>query len=110
MAKKRMPEHVARAVIDRAEGKCESMIPGVCTFGAHHLHHRKISGREHTVENLAHICTSCHSYVHANPAWSYERGYLVRMGHEPSVTPFQYRGLPSLLDAEGGVTYQQVGE
>lgn len=105
-----MPQHVAQAVIDRADGKCEVMIPGVCTFGVHHIHHRKISGREHTVEGCVHICTSCHTYVHANPAWSYKRGYLVKMNYDPAQVPVQYRGLTLLLDAEGGLTYQRVSE
>ena len=110
MSKKRMPPEVAQKVIDRAEGKCEYMIPGPCVFQAQHLHHRKISGREHRVENLANICHACHDFVHANPALSYERGWLVRSMKDPLEVPVQYRGLPSLLDAEGGVTWQKGAE
>ena len=105
MAKKKMPEHIARTVIDRADGRCEFMIPGPCVFEAHHIHHRKISGREHTIEGMAHICHACHDFVHANPALSYERGWLVRSVHDPAEQPVQYRGLRSYLDEHGGVTW-----
>lgn len=35
-------------------------------------------GGKGTVENCAHLCTQCHTFVHANPAKSYELGLLIR--------------------------------
>ena len=106
MAKKQMPEHVARAVIDRADGRCEVMNPFTCTGFGEHLHHRKISGREHTVENVVSVCSADHRWIHANPAESYRLGWLVKMGYEPGQVPMKYRGRPVLLAADGGVEYQ----
>lgn len=103
MARERMPEWVAARVIARAGDYCEYMIPGVCTGMGVHLHHRKISGREHRVSNLALICMECHQYVHAHPAESYGQGWLVKMNYEPDRVAFSRRGRLSFLDDEGGV-------
>ena len=41
MGRKRMPEAVARVVVERAAGRCEAMVFPVCTGGAEQLHHRQ---------------------------------------------------------------------
>ena len=103
MAKTRMPTRVAELVTERAYGACEYLIRGVCSGRAEHIHHRKISGREHTASNCVHICSNCHRYVHANPAEAYRNGWLVKMNYEPSQVPVLRRGEAVLLDNEGGI-------
>lgn len=60
----------------RSGGWCE--FPG-CTRHAQHFHHRlmRSQGGAGSVDNCAHLCTGCHSYVHANPRRAYELGLLV---------------------------------
>lgn len=103
-----MPEQVARAVLDRADGRCEFMNFPFCTGHGQVIHHRKISGREHTVVNCVHICQPCHEWVHRNPAESYRLGWLVKMGYAPESVPVQYRGRPALLGSDGSVSYQEI--
>lgn len=103
MAKERVPEKVAARVLARAQTMCEFMIPGVCTGMGVHLHHRKISGREHRVSNMVLVCMECHRYVHAHPAEAYGQGWLVKMNYGPEQVAFSRRGRLSFLDDEGGV-------
>ena len=110
MAKKLMPQRVAQAVIDRADGRCEVMNFPVCVGQAGPIHHRKISGREHSVENCVHICKPCHDWIHAHPEVSYGQGWLVKMGYEPGETVMKYRGRPAVLAADGGVEYQSISD
>ena len=93
--RKTMPFEVWIYVHERAEGACEAMIPRVCVGAAQHFHHRKMrsQGGEHTVENGLRICHACHSFIHANPAWSYERGLLIRGRDEVTWPPKYYRGV-----------------
>jgi len=100
-----MPQGVVDVVIGRSGGACEAMIKPVCTGYAQHLHHRKISGREHTVPNVLHVCAACHQqYIHMNPAESYVKGWLVKMNHEPVEIPVSYRGQLVTLGVDGSVT------
>lgn len=40
------------------------------------IHH--ISGRGKNIDkNLVTLCMDCHTYVHKNPKWSRENGYLI---------------------------------
>ena len=95
MAAKPMPARIRQAVYDRAEGLCEVMIPKVCDFRGCQYHHRKMrsQGGEHSEENGLWACRSCHSYIHLNPAWSYERGLLIHGWDEVSWPPDYYRGI-----------------
>ncbi len=101
--RKAMPPEVAEAVLARSAGTCEAMIPGVCVGRAHHLHHRKMrsQGGEHTEENLVALCHQCHSYAHHNPAWSYERGLLIRGRDEVTWPPRYYRGVYRKEEEDG---------
>lgn len=101
--RKAMPPAVANAVLDRAEGACEAMIPGACAWQAQHLHHRKMrsQGGGHTEDNLIAVCSACHTYVHANPAWSYERGLLIRGRDEVTWPPKYYRGVYRKEEEDG---------
>ena len=112
MSKKRMPEHVAEAVIERSGGKCEAMNFPICVGRAEQLHHRQLrsQGGEHTVVNLIAVCSPCHSRFHREVAEAQSQGWIVRSTREPADVPMKYRGLTSLLDAEGGVTWQKEAE
>lgn len=103
MTKLPMPPAVAEAVIDRSGGGCEVQFVPVCTGRAEHLHHRKISGREHLVSNLLHVCGACHRWIHAHPAASYEHGWLVKMNHTAGDVIVTYRGEPVALPESGEV-------
>lgn len=63
-------------VILRSGRVCEARLKP-CTGAATQLHHRQRAGRRDTVDNLMHICASCHEWIHRNPAVSYESGHLV---------------------------------
>lgn len=103
MAKKKMPQDVVDTVIARSGGNCEAMIPfSGCTMHVHHLHHRKISGREHLVENLLGVCSTCHSWIHAHPKDSYKSGWLVKMSYDPGEALVARRGRVVQLDSLGG--------
>ena len=81
MKAKGIPPKVRAEVLERSQGLCE--IPhGPHIHRADHLHHRRLrsQGGEHTPENLLHVCHDIHAYIHANPALSYEQGWLRRSG------------------------------
>ena len=71
-------------------GVCMLRIAGVCTIWATNEHHRKRKshGVDNTPPNLIPVCgsgtTGCHGYVHANPAISYEKGWLVHSWDDPA--------------------------
>lgn len=45
----------------------------------HHVLRRSKQGKG-TADNGLHLCNPCHLWIHANPAISYERGWLARSG------------------------------
>ena len=64
-------------------------------------HHRKLRSQSskqevHLPQNLIVLCgsgtTGCHGWVHANPAESYEQGWLVRSWQSPEEVPVRYAG------------------
>lgn len=63
---------------------CEVAIPGVCLGRAANRHHklRRSKGGTDDRSNTLDLCgsgtTGCHGHVHANPAESYARGWLIR--------------------------------
>jgi len=58
---------------------CEAMTR-VCTGRAHQRHHVKLrkQGGGDEKENTLDVCAACHSFIHANVAMAYERGWLKR--------------------------------
>lgn len=67
-------------------------------FGGN-IHHRRMRSQSpkdvvHNVENLIVLCgsgtTGCHGWVHAHPAVSYERGWLVKSAFDPKTKPVLY--------------------
>lgn len=68
-------------VAQRAFGRCEANTPA-CPSREHagvHAHHvrRRSAGGGHGAENLLWVCEAAHAYIHANPAESYDAGWLV---------------------------------
>jgi hypothetical protein len=72
---------VTPALEARSGGWCELGISGVCGTGMAglHRHHRRrrSQGGTNDLSNLIHLCDGCHTYVHAHPAISYSRGWLL---------------------------------
>ena len=66
--------------------RCAVVIDGAqCEYRASHKHHiqRRSQGGSNDPENLLAVCAGPgtpdhHGFIHANPAWSYEHGYLKR--------------------------------
>ncbi|HEX7022621.1 MAG TPA: HNH endonuclease signature motif containing protein [Trueperaceae bacterium] len=71
----RIPQRVADEVTLRASGRCE-----ICGRPGLEMHHRRrrAQGGKDSPENLLLLCRECHDFIHHNPAWAYERGYLLR--------------------------------
>ena len=71
-------EATREAVRLRSRGWCEVGSLG-CHMKAVHMHHRlqRSQGGGHGADNLLHVCRACHDLIHAEPQWSYERGWLL---------------------------------
>ena len=71
-------EATREAVRRRSSGRCEVDAPG-CRVVAVHMHHRltRAQGGGHEAENLLLVCDSCHRYIHDQPEYAYERGWLL---------------------------------
>lgn len=71
----------AKEVIFRSYGRCEANTPA-CPEREHEGVHRHHIGRRrgvnggHTADNLLNVCDAGHRFIHANPAISYENGWL----------------------------------
>jgi 5-methylcytosine-specific restriction endonuclease McrA len=78
--RKKIPVWVREAVVARSGGHCEAAVNGDCRLKGEHLHHKlmRSAGGKHTQENLINVCAPCHRQIHANPAASYAKGYLIR--------------------------------
>ena len=72
-----------------------------CGQGGANIHHRTLRSQApkdavHRVENLLLLCgtgtTGCHGWVHANPAESYDNGWLVPSWSSPLERPVTYAG------------------
>lgn len=68
-----------------------------CGRVASHTHHRMMRSQApknavHRIENVIRLCHECHGWVHAHPAESYERGWLVRSWSTPLEEPVTYPG------------------
>lgn len=65
-------------------GACEGNTPA-CPTGLHdgaHGHHIDRRRGPHDYLTLRWLCSAAHAYVHANPAWSYDHGLLIRSSAE----------------------------
>lgn len=72
-----------------------------CGVWGGNVHHRQMRSQApkdavHVVENLLLLCgsgtTGCHGWVHAHPAESYRKGWLVRSWQSPPDVPVAYPG------------------
>lgn len=75
----RIPPEVRAEVRARSGGRCEATgIHHRCMGWAMQMHHRlpRGLGGKHTAANLLDVCDNAHRVIHANPAISYEIGYL----------------------------------
>ena len=71
-------EATREAVRRRANGFCE-VLAFRCEIKGVHIHHRlmRSQGGGHEAENLLLVCDSCHRYIHDQPEYAYERGWLL---------------------------------
>jgi hypothetical protein len=68
----------------RSGGWCEASTPA-CPPDRHRAtqaHHRlpRSQGGKHDPDNLLDVCTPAHDWIHANPAASYDAGWLAHRG------------------------------
>lgn len=65
----------------RSKGRCEIRKAKDCNGRWEHRHHKLRAGQggDWDAENIVCACFPCHTWVHANPAQSYELGFLIRM-------------------------------
>jgi 5-methylcytosine-specific restriction endonuclease McrA len=81
---------VRKAVLLRDEGRCRR-----CLREAAEVHHRRLKQRGGTkdeetlygLSNLVSVCRRCHNEIHAEPALSYEQGWLVHSWQDPEDVP-----------------------
>jgi len=76
-----------KQALERDNGICVR-----CGNFASDVHHRKLKGMGgskllDTPANLISLCRTCHSWIHANPAESYELGYMVHSWADPEDVP-----------------------
>jgi 5-methylcytosine-specific restriction endonuclease McrA len=90
--------------------RCGQLIREGMDFSVHHRLPRGRGGRNE-LPNLVLLCgsgvTGCHGQVESQRAASYDTGWLVETGVEPSVKPVLVFGIGhALLTADGG--YEEV--
>jgi 5-methylcytosine-specific restriction endonuclease McrA len=84
--RKDIPKAIRDAVWARSGGMCEGRVSIHCRSYAGPIHHRwmRSQGGPDTMENLLHLCTPCHIWVHHAGQEAYDRGFLLRAGSRPS--------------------------
>lgn len=91
------PQWVRDAVAERSQGLCEAgwacFVPGEGYQRATQMHHRwrRGQGGPDTVANLLHVCTPCHTRIHADPHALFRR-WLLPTGSDPETHPPDPRG------------------
>ena len=66
-----------------------------CLRPCHEVHHGVVKGIGGTSDpdiafgaaNLACLCPGCHTFIHANPEYGYESGFLVHSWEDPAEIP-----------------------
>lgn len=97
-----IPTKTRQQVIERDENRCFR-----CGMTGTEIQHRK-RRREggHALSNLIRICSSCHRWVHANPARATEDGYTVSSYADPQDFPVtRWDGAKVLLHDDGQMTF-----
>jgi len=67
-----------QTVLERAQGRCEARIGGMCTKWATDVHEVKTRGRGGSItnpDNCRALCRMCHTFITGNPKWSGENGW-----------------------------------
>ena len=66
LAHRERMDRLRLVVMERAKGRCEAAVVGVCRGEAVHAHHVWPSGRggPDVVENLIAVCAPCHDWIH----------------------------------------------
>lgn len=80
MSGKEFPRAVKDAALERADGRCE-----ICQFAPVEVFHhrwRRVGPDCNTLPNCVAACQKCHSFIHENVWWAFERGWLT---HAPPV-------------------------
>lgn len=107
-----VPTKILIALAFRSGGVCEMALLG-CTGQATDPAHRVRSGMggrkgnaktvHDVLSNLTHSCRHCHSRTHAEPAFAYTLGLMLRDGSDPTSEPVMYRGARRWLTDDGFV-------
>lgn len=65
----------ARLAYMQAHPVCEAC--GIAN--SEQLHHKKGRGRNYiNIDTFMAVCHTCHTYIHAHPAESYEKGWMIK--------------------------------
>lgn len=92
---------------DRSGGICEVQKPGVCTYRAESMHHRKnrSQGGTWAPSNLLHTCgdgtRGCHGWITEHPEPARGPGWAVLSGWDPAAVAVLYRGELRFLLEDG---------
>lgn len=99
---------VQEQIRERAKGRCE-MCGSLAMY--HQIHHRRPRGMGGskdpvcgTAANGLFLHPGCHAKIESNREQAYERGYLVRQGHNPAEVPVQRGSIWYLLGEDGSLT------
>jgi hypothetical protein len=109
-----VPKSVAK-LVDRRDGKCCVRCGAYAEGGSRHHRLLKSRGGQDTADNLILLCgsgtTGCHGWVHANPSYATEFGYMVSSGTRPAERAVWHPGLQRdvWLSAEGHYLVQPYG-
>jgi hypothetical protein len=72
-------------VADRAQGRCEARVDGICTGRHEHTHHVRLraQGGSDDPSNLVAACHRCHDWIHKHPKAAGELGLIDFTTAEP---------------------------
>ena len=86
----------------RSKGRCEIMIPGVCSGVPIDFSHRKGRGVGGTwaPSNGLHSCRACHQWIGNHKTMAYRNGWMVKGAYQHETMPVLLRGvyLVKLID------------
>lgn len=99
---------VREIIRKRAKDRCE-MCGAITAY--HQIHHRRPRGMGGSKDpasgspaNGLWVHPGCHVKIESNREQAYEKGYLVRQGHDPSQIPVKIGYLWYLLNNDGTMT------
>lgn len=81
-ARRFIPKAVLVALQERSEGRCEAgrfTDNSRCCRRGTDPHHRlaRSQGGKHELENLVHLCSTCHRMAHDQPQWAIRWGISI---------------------------------